>query len=87
MVTGVIVGLLVGVALGVVVGLLVRSGQVTAASTAEARLSDAEAHNPGSDRRSPTPEDPAGRAAGAADVDAGRCCPARAPTRARAADQ
>ena len=45
MITGLIVGLLAGVALGVVVGLLVRSGQVTAASTAEARLSDAEAHN------------------------------------------
>jgi DNA recombination protein RmuC len=45
MVIGVIVGLLVGVVLGVAVGLLVRSGQVTAASTAEARLGDAEARN------------------------------------------
>jgi DNA recombination protein RmuC len=45
MITGVIVGLLAGVALGVVVGLLVRSGQVTAASTAQARLADAEARS------------------------------------------
>jgi DNA recombination protein RmuC len=41
MMTGLIVGLLAGVALGVVVGLLARSGQATAARTAEARLDDA----------------------------------------------
>jgi DNA recombination protein RmuC len=41
MMTGLIVGLLAGAALGLVVGLLVRSGQVTAARTAEARLGDA----------------------------------------------
>src|ERR1700683_2601832 len=38
---GLIVGLVGGVVLGVVVGLLLRAGQVTAASTAEARLADA----------------------------------------------
>jgi DNA recombination protein RmuC len=41
MITGLIVGLLAGAGLGVVVGLLVRSNQVTAARTAEARLGDA----------------------------------------------
>jgi len=41
MITGLIVGLLAGAVLGVVVGLLVRSNQVTAARTAEARLGDA----------------------------------------------
>ena len=45
MITGVIVGLVVGIPLGVVVGLLVRANQVTAASTAEARLADASALN------------------------------------------
>ena len=41
MLIGLIVGLVGGVVLGVVVGLLLRAGQVTAASTAEARLADA----------------------------------------------
>ncbi len=45
MVTGLVVGLLVGAALGVVLGLLIRSNQVTAARTAEARLGDALARN------------------------------------------
>jgi gas vesicle protein len=47
MITGLIVGLIAGAALGVVVGLLVRANQVTAARTAEARLSDAVAQNQG----------------------------------------
>jgi DNA recombination protein RmuC len=41
MITGLVIGLVAGAALGVVVGLLVRSGQVSAARTAEARLADA----------------------------------------------
>jgi DNA recombination protein RmuC len=45
MTTGLIVGLLSGTVLGVVVGLLVRSNQVTAARTAEARLGDALGRN------------------------------------------
>ena len=44
MVTGLIIGLVAGAALGVVVGLLVRSGHVTSARTAEARLADAAVH-------------------------------------------
>ncbi len=36
-----LIGLVGGAALGLVVGLLLRAGQVTAARTAEARLSDA----------------------------------------------
>src|ERR1035441_1505062 len=38
---GLVLGLVAGVALGLAVGLLVRSNQVTAARTAEARLADA----------------------------------------------
>jgi DNA recombination protein RmuC len=45
MITGLILGLLAGVALGAVAGLLVRSNQVTAAHTAEARLGDALGRN------------------------------------------
>ncbi len=41
MITGLVVGLLVGAVVGLVVGLLARSGQVTAARTAEARLAAA----------------------------------------------
>src|SRR5664280_2449758 len=41
MITGLVLGLVAGVALGLAVGLLVRSNQVTAARTAEARLADA----------------------------------------------
>ena len=40
MITGLVIGLAAGAALGLVIGLLVRSGQVTAARTAEARLHD-----------------------------------------------
>lgn len=43
MTTGLIVGLAAGAAVGLVVGLLVRTGLVTAARTAEARLADAAA--------------------------------------------
>ncbi len=45
MITGLIVGLLAGVALGVATGLLIRSNQVSAARTAEARLGDALGQN------------------------------------------
>ena len=41
MITGMVVGLVAGAALGVAVGMLVRAGYVTAARTAEARLTDA----------------------------------------------
>jgi len=41
MITGMVVGLVAGAALGVAVGMLVRAGHVTAARTAEARLTDA----------------------------------------------
>lgn len=41
MIIGLVIGLVAGIALGLVVGLLLRTGQVTAARTAEARLEDA----------------------------------------------
>jgi DNA recombination protein RmuC len=47
MITGLIVGLIAGAAVGVVVGLLIRANQVTAARTAEARLSDVVTQNQG----------------------------------------
>jgi hypothetical protein len=47
MITGLIVGLIAGAAAGVVVGLLIRANQVTAARTAEARLSDVVTQNQG----------------------------------------